>query len=364
MSLSRKISTIALLLGAALATFPGHANTGQMATGEVIGKHIFGLARDVQNDPVMIGAEPLIYKDSTSFDHLSVEESVFRLDVFDDSISSVYISDLEEANGKALDTKALSLSSVGGAHGATKLSKTYWNTLMFSENRVVDAAQSEGFVKEFKPYFKSNTELVKPYHYGWLNELIVLDAKGNAKAIKTYAAGRLFASSFVLMPDNKTAYLHDKQSGNLFVFIAEEANSMAKGVLYVVDGGRYASLIELGKSSALKMKFKLKKASFDKFFKHAKPDNGRCKNGYEYINTVYGEECLTVQKKNRKYLGQFEPIRASALKRVKPFLTGVEEIKFDRNKTEIVVVDNDVKEKRYSFKKSDEFGSDFIIQEL
>lgn len=365
MSLIKKVSVAVVALSVAIASFPAMSEGSNLIqTGDVVGKHIFGLGRDVKGDPLLVGSDPVIYSKSTGTEYLNVGESEFRVDVFDEAIANVYISDIDKASKLIVDTKSLPLGPIGGVHGISYLSKSSWNTLLFSESRHVNSASPGDFEAMFKPYFKGNVELVKPYQYGWLNEVIVLNSKGDAKAIKTFAAGRLFASSFAMMPDNKTVYFHDQVSGHLYVFIAEDANSLAKGVLYVVSNGGTRSLIELGKSSALKMKFKLKKASFGKFFKELEVVEGGCSSGFTFISTVFGEECLKAQKKNRKYLGQFEPIRMAAIKGVKPVLPQTALIKLDRNKNEIIVVDNDRQEKRYLLEKDEAYGSDFVIRGL
>lgn len=356
----RTLALLACCLGATLCA--AAESSSELKVGKVVGKHIFGLARDVQNDPLLLEGEPLIYEASANNAELTVGNRQFRVDIFDHDIGGVYLSQYNDESSLLTDTSSMSLGTIGGVHSATQLSKTAWNTLTFSEYKMIDARYSEEFASVFNPYFKGNSDLVKPYQYGWLNEVIVLDEKGNAKQIKVYAAGRLFASSYLVMPDNKTVYSHDANSGNLYVFIAEEANSFAKGSLYVVNSDGAISLVELGKSSALKMKFKLKKVDFSKLYKKGAVSNGSCEASFTYIDTVYGKECLKVQKKNRKYVGQFEPIRASAMKGVQPLLPEVESIRFDRNKNEIIVVDNRAQEKRYSLVNSAEYGSNFIIQ--
>ena len=107
------------------------------------------------------------------------------------------------------------------------------DSILLSENHIIDAANPKEFTDTFRPYFKGKSSLVNPYKYGWVSEIIVLDAKGEAKAIKSFSLGRLFANQVLLMPDGKTVYLLDKL-GNLYVFIAEQANSLAKGKLYAV----------------------------------------------------------------------------------------------------------------------------------
>jgi hypothetical protein len=333
-----------------------------LSSGSVIGKHIFGLARDFQGDPVMIDDDPLIYASSATEFDVDVAESTFRVSLFDHTIAGAYVTALDRESKAFVNTVSLPLGNIGGAHTIGASLKSAWNSVLFSEAALLNAKGTESIEASMKPYFKHKPELVKPYNYGWLNEVIVLDEKGAAKAIKNYAAGRTFASHILAMPDAKTFYLFDSEhSGNVYLFIAEEANSLVKGTLYAISQAENLKAIELGKSSALKMKFKLKRAGFNAFFAMAEPEQGQCPASYELVSSVYGEECLKVQKKNRKYVGQFEPIRMAVMKGVKPLVKGAEEILLDSHNSVINVKHNGGETRQYKLGANAELGTQYFM---
>lgn len=329
-------------------------------TGTVIGKHIFGLSRDFQDDPLMLAEDPLIYEKESAFHDLTVGENRFRISLFDNDIAGVYVGEYSKDSNQLIDTSALPMGAMGGVHSIAASMKSAWNTVLFTENSIVDAKGDSEHVKGMKAYFKNKSEMVNPYHYGWLNEVITLDEKGASKAIKNFASGRLFADSIVALPDGKTFYFHDQDfSGNLYLFVADEANSFAKGALYVV--GSDLNLTELGKSSALKMKFKLKRVEFQDFFKTADSVKSTCKSGFKKVNSAYGEECLKPVKKNRKYVGQFEPVRQAAILGVSPFSKEKGELKYDGNNNVIKLEQNGSALRQFSLKADEKLGTQYLI---
>jgi hypothetical protein len=336
----------------------------ELVSGKVVGRHIYGLGRDFQGDPVLLDSNPLIYpQEGRHNEKLQLEDRRFIVSLFAHQMAGVYLSEWDEERAGYVDTSSLNLATVNGITQPVSAFKTPWNTVVFSEQALVDAAQPEEFIQQFKPFFKNKTELVKPYHYGWVSEVILLNKNGQSKIIKNYALGRLSASHVVAMPDDKTYYLFDSEhSGNLYVFIAAEAKSMAKGQLYLVkQAASKVDYLPMGKISALKMKFKLKKATFSKFFKSDKPENQTCKPGYNYIETVYGEECLGLVKKNKKYVGQFEPVRMAALLGGSAFIKKFSDMRYNEQmgKLEFSVAGNT--EFSFSFGKNEDLQSNYIL---
>lgn len=332
------------------------------STGMVVGQHIFGLARDFQNDPLLIDETPLIYEQSAYEFDLGHEGNVFRVSLFDHAIAGAYLSELADENGKLFDTNSLDFGSVGGVSSVGAAIESAWNTVLFSESTLVDANSWAEFKQSFKFYFKNKADLVEPYNHGWLNEVILLDKNGSAKAIKNYTAGRTFASNIIAMPDAKTFYLHDSEhSGNLYMFVSDEANSFSKGTLYAMSRTSDEP-IQLGASSALKMKFKLKKSTFDSFYKKHDASGGACESGFTFIQTVYGAECLMPQKKNKKYAGQFEPIRTAALKGVVPFSDVGDTLSIDRHTGVIKLTHNSGQVSQFSFTRNETIGTEYFIQ--
>lgn len=292
-----------------------------MEGGQVIGKQIFGLARDYQSTPLMLGEDPLIYEKSDFDSKITFEDKAFTISVFDHDIGSVYLTEYDTRRKKFIDTVALDLASVAGITSPSKTVPTAWNSTLFSEGTPVNSANPDSFIDTFKHYYKNKADLVNPYNYGWVTEIVLLDNNGSAKAIKNYAVGRVSASQLVLMPDGKTLYLFDSEnSGHLYMFVAAETNSLTKGTLYIAeDNDGKVNFVELGSTSALKAKFKLKRAKFKTFFDIQDPKSTVCTTGFKLVKTEFGAECLKLKSKNKKYAGIFEPQRVAALKGIKPF---------------------------------------------
>ena len=307
--------------------------------GTVVGKNIFGLATDYNGDPLLIEERPLIYSESRFNEQVILGKQSFLVSGFDHPVGSVYVTYIDSKTKRYVDTTPLNLSSINGLSYPGTGTRTPWGSVLLSEGGLIDGANPKSFSKDFRAYYKGKDNLIKPYHYGWPAEIIVLDAEGKAKAIKDYAMGRVFADQILVMPDARTLYMLDsKNSGQLYAFVAEQPYSMVKGALYAVtkSKGKYAYK-RLGESSALKMKFKLKKMNFKSLFSSRKPDNGACSKGFTYTKTLYGEECLKLNSRNKKYAGLFEPLRSMAIKGVPGFRAKGGQLQFDADKKQLTV---------------------------
>ena len=333
--------------------------------GEVIGKNIYGLATDYNGDPLLVDERPLIYSTSSFDEEIVLGKQTFLVSAFNQPIGGVYVTYIDKKTKKFLDTSPLELSGIGGLSHPQAGIRALWGSVILAEAGLVDAANAETFNKDFKAYYKGKDNLVNPYNYGWLSEIIVLDAEGQAKAIKNYAMGRVFADQFLIMPDSRTVYMLDSQaSGNLYVFIAEQPYSMVKGSLYAV--GRTEdklSYIPLGETSALKLKFRLKKISFDSMFSSKTPKNNVCAKKYTHVQTVYGEECLKLKAKGKKYAPIFEPIRTLALKGVAGFGGKQSQMQFDTNNKLIRFKQTGKAEIAFPVNEDTHLNSQYIIKE-
>jgi hypothetical protein len=285
--------------------------------GEVIGKSIYGLVTDFQQDPVLLNERVVLNQQRSGEFALDMGEVNFTLEAFGGDIGAIYLSKFND-KGNRVTADALDGAGVGGVSELSAGAWSPWNTLLFSESPEINIHQPGEFVERFKPYFKHRAEMVNPYNYGWVVEAVVLDSAGSSKLVKQYGMGRIAAHQVLAMPDGKTIYLLDKQ-GYLFAFIADEANSMTKGRLYAVDVSKSKPQLQLlAKSSALKNKFKLKKMSFSQLFKTKDAaDVSACNKPYHLLETPYGRECLAVA--NARYAGVFEPQRLAMIKGISGF---------------------------------------------
>lgn len=349
------------------APFWAHASDAGLQSGHIIGKHIFGLARDHQLSPLMVGEDPLIHKSDAVHHDFGLAERTYTVSLFNHSPGSVYLSEKSIDGEGYLDTHALDLEPVSGLARPVAGVKTPWGSLLFSESENVDAANPGEFISTMAPFFKGKDDLVNPYHYGWPAEVVLIEAEGRpgeAKVIKDYGVGRVSASQILVMPDAKTVYLLDgEHSGNLYVFVAEQANSLTQGTLYgvVFDGGS-VTYHELGQGAALKTKFRLRRASFDTFFDSEQPQNGECPAGFGYSESVYGSECLKVQDRSQAYVGLFEPIRTMALLPKSADQKMIRSIRFDSTNQSLSLVQADQQERAFPLKPNSEMQSQYIME--
>jgi len=349
-----------ILCGQALADITGHE------PGTVVGRNIFGLATDVSKAPLLIFEKALIY-DNTSFEqHISKGKSSFIVSGFDDALGGLYLSRYDADNERLLDTESFELSGVDGLSKPTGGIVTGWGSVLFSESQLADASRPLGFIDDFKPFYKGEAELVKPYRYGWVAEAIILTEMGDAKVIKNYSIGRVSASRLQLMPDNRSLYLHDAENtGALYLYVAKDANTLADGTLYGVtyDDGQVA-YTELGSASALKMKFKLKKMRFDSLFDKESVSKNACKAGFTLTSTVYGDECLKLNKRNQRYAGLFEPVRTMAMLRKGRAANRFDEVVFDGDKGVVSLQVDGGPSLRVVSGNDEEIGSSYVIREV
>lgn len=347
-----------------------YASGFELQSGTIVGKHIFGLARDYQLSPLMVGEDPLIHQGEPSHYDFVLAERTYTVSLFDHSPGSVYLSEKSPEGGDYLDTHALDLEPVSGLARPVAGVKTPWGSLLFSESENVDAASASEFGPTMAPFFKGKEDLVNPYHYGWPAEVVLLEAEGGsgavgeAKVIKDYGVGRVAASRILVMPDAKTVYLLDgAHSGNLYVFVAEQASSLTQGTLYgVVFDGRSVAYHKLGQGAALKTKFRLRQASFGTFFDTSKPENGKCPAGFGFSDSVYGAECLKVQDRAQAYVGLFEPIRMMALLPQSTAGKKIQNIQYDPASQSLSLVQANQRQRTFPLKPHSQMQSQYIME--
>lgn len=337
----------------------------ELVTASVIGKNIFGLAYDVNGDPLMIDEMPLIFEKGTFNKKISsIDGKSFFVSGFGDVLGGLYMSIFDDETKRYIDTRPFNLSSVEGLTRPQGGVTTSWGSVLFSEAEQVDGAGAAAFANVFKSYYKDKIHMVKPYNYGWVAEAILLDNKGAAKLIKNYSIGRLFASRLYIMPDRKSLYLFDaKNTGQLYFYVAKEASSLTNGSLYGVSFiDEMANYVPIGSASALKMKFKLKKISFDKLFDTSPLKDGNCASGFKHIVTIYGEECLKLKKRNKKYAGLFEPVRTLAIKSKTHTQVKLTGIKFNQDYSQVELTSEGGSSMKFPLGQNDELNSRYVIE--
>ena len=353
---------IKTLFIAVLLLSGGNLWAGDRVPGNVIGRHIFAIAMDADDEPLMIDGRVHIFPQVEFDKAIEIEDGSYVISGFGGVIGGLYLTRCEKHGKRCVDTSAFHLGEVAGLTRPRGGVATPWRSVLFGETEVVDGRSPQKFAGQFAGFYKGNADLVKPYNYGWLTEAVVLDAKGDAKLIKNYAVGRVFASELFLMPDGRTLYLFDRDNhGLLYLFIADEAENLSSGTLYGVsiDNGEVV-YDSLGNASALKMKFKLNRIGFDELYDTAQGVAGTCPVSFVHV-TVAGDECLKLKSRNRAYAGLFEPARTLAVTRGDRPLTRFDRVQFEKGSATLVAKSGAVL--RYVLGQSDDLQSLYLIKE-
>jgi secreted PhoX family phosphatase len=156
-------------------------------------------------------------------------------------------------------------SSVNGLWITCGASRSPWNTHLSSEEYEPDAttiASNAQFASFSTNLFGSATK-ANPYHYGHLPEITV-NPDGTGSIKKHYCMGRISHELVQVMPDERTALMgDDATNGGLFMFVADKAQDLSSGTLYVAkwaqkttDNGGSADLtwIKLGSATSAEIK--------------------------------------------------------------------------------------------------------------
>jgi uncharacterized protein len=151
-------------------------------------------------------------------------------------------------------------SSVNGLWITCGASLSPWNTHLSSEEYEPDAFATDN--KRFKAFSKSLFEhesVANPYHYGHMPEITV-NPDGTGSIVKHFCLGRISHELVQVMPDKRTVLMgDDATNGGLFVFIADKAENLSSGTLYVAKwhqtsgigpGAATLSWIKLGHASS------------------------------------------------------------------------------------------------------------------
>ena len=130
-------------------------------------------------------------------------------------------------------------SQVHGLWNTCGASLSPWNTHLSSEEYEPDApfAAQEPWFLSFSKNWRGDATLANPYHYGHLPEVTVHpDGSGTVK--KHYCMGRISHELIQVMPDQRTALMGDDATNSgLFLFVADTAQDLSAGSLYVAQLG-------------------------------------------------------------------------------------------------------------------------------
>lgn len=156
-------------------------------------------------------------------------------------------------------------SSVNGLWITCGASRSPWNTHLSSEEYEPDATVIEKNTQfaNFSTNLYGDASKANPYHYGHLPEVTV-NPDGTGSIKKHYCMGRISHELIQVMPDERTALMgDDATNGGLFMFVADKAQDLSSGTLYVAkwtqltaDNGGSAKLswIKLGSATSAEIK--------------------------------------------------------------------------------------------------------------
>jgi secreted PhoX family phosphatase len=156
-------------------------------------------------------------------------------------------------------------SSVNGLWITCGASRSPWNTHLSSEEYEPDAtaiATNTQF-SNFSQNLYNDPAKANPYHYGHMPEITV-NPDGTGSVKKHYCMGRISHELVQIMPDERTALMGDDASnGGLFMFVADKAQDLSRGTLYVAKwtqktaangGSADLSWIKLGSATSAEIK--------------------------------------------------------------------------------------------------------------
>jgi secreted PhoX family phosphatase len=330
--------------------------------GQRIGKGKIGLMTDIHGQPILKGREVDISDGPDGNSLITVGKRHFLLTHMEEAPGALYHTEVKVENGhlKAINTKPVDLSAIGGTIINCASSKTHYGSHLggeedYSLNSIYADSHSPFYVdclldgsgstvQGLTDYFclyvdRMNQYLVgekmdksrgyngdrfSPYNYGYIVE-VEPQENGTTKSTKHYVTGKYTPELAVMMPDAKTVYMSDDGTAKGFwKFVSDtKLDSFQdnwKGRLYAAkvtqlsdkDGGSFdLSWIELGHASDSEIKEMIeRKMKITDIFDVTKPDaNGKCTNGtkvYEDSHVMClrlkpGQEKAAAFLESRKY---------------------------------------------------------------
>lgn len=119
-----------------------------------------------------------------------------------------------------------------------------WNTHLSSEEYEPDApfAHENPRFKNFSKNLYGNDTSANPYNYGHLPEVTV-NPDGTGTLVKHYCLGRISHELIEVMPDRRTVLMGDDYTNSaMFLFIADKAEDLSAGTLFVAKVGEGFSI--------------------------------------------------------------------------------------------------------------------------
>ena len=347
--------------------------TKLMATAEVNNGEIFGLVKDYAGAPVTFtDGSPYICNGTndgvgSGLDHSSILRAngrIFMVNQFECEVGAMYGMELQQ-NGGTLSVKPDSLQYISQAEGFGGWvhcagMTTPWQSHLGSEEYEPNARTIEAnlntttmltgdanFDEVTKHYWKDENNANaaddnNPYFYGWIPE-VTIDASAATPAFsytKHFSMGRAAWELAYVMPDERTAYLSDDGTNvGFYMYIADTAKDLSAGTLYAAkwiqtsnEGAGAADLmwIKLGHATDAQIKtIVAAQPKFSDLFAVETPASDACSEGFAFVNTAMGKECLQVKPGMETAAAFLETRRYAAMKGATTEFRKEEGITFD-----------------------------------
>ena len=360
-------------------------SAGQSDNGET-----FGVVKDYQGE-IITGEDGAPYicdgangdVRGSGLDHTSILQKdgrIFMVSQFECGVGAMYGFELEQAADGTLLAKENTLQYIsqadnfgGWVHCAGMT--TPWNSHLGSEEYEPDARRAmdtnattklgsgDSYLDEVTKYYwkdennANTTHDANPYFYGYIPEVSV-DASSATPVFthsKHYSMGRAAWELAYVMPDSKTAYLSDDGGYvGFFMYVADEAEDMSAGTLYAAKwiqtseaNGGAADLmwIKLGHATDAELKAYIDtEPKFSDIFETEDVVEDACPTeGFTYVYTAEGKECLKVKSGQEKYAAFLETRRYAATLGATTEFNKEEGVTFDPDHNRLFVAMSSVK---------------------
>ena len=320
-----------------------------MKMGDTIGSGKIGLMVDKTNNPILKADNSQDISDGPDGNSIiNVADKTYLVTHLEESPGLLYQTELTVENDtlKAIDTKPVDLSTIGGTIINCASSKTLYGSHLGGEedyslnsifadesspfyvNCALDGLGNDinseyndfcAYVDGMNKYLKDtnidktngyNGDSFSPYNYGYIVE-VQPQADGSSKSAKHYVTGKYTPELATMMPDLKTVYMSDDGTAKGFwKFVSDtkitDFTADWEGTLYGAkvtqtsekNGGSFdLSWVELGHAKDSQIKSMIdSKMKITDIFEIAKPDeNGSCATGFKSIYEDSTLECLKLK---------------------------------------------------------------------
>ena len=333
--------------------------------GDEIGNGKLGQMTDINDDPILKGGEEDISDGPDGNSLIEVGGKHYLVTHMEEAPGELYNTEVtvEGSLFKAIDTKPVDLSAMGGTIINCASSKTMYGSHLGGEE---DYALNSIFADSNSPFYHDcaldgsgtltsgegsgfcayvdgmnkylgdanidknngyNGDSFSPYNYGYIVE-VQPQADGSTKSAKHYVTGKYTPELAAMMPDGKTVYMSDDGTAKgLWKFVSDteitDFQADWEGTLYAAkvvqtsdqNGGAFdLSWITLGHASDSEIKTMIdSKMKITDIFDIAKPDeNGTCATGTKiYEDSTL--ECVTLKSGKEKAAAFLETRKYAAL---------------------------------------------------